>query len=74
MLAACANPFADDAPTFDEILAAGWLEDEQPPVPLDPLYCYDTIGAEDCHEAPLEDGGNRLIGYQGPPPPIDIQP
>jgi len=33
LLSACANPFADDAPSFNDILSAGWL-DEDEPVPV----------------------------------------
>ena len=30
LLSACANPFADDAPSFNDILSAGWLNDDEP--------------------------------------------
>lgn len=74
-LSACTNPFAEDAPTFSEILSAGWLEDDDDePLPLVPLYCYDTIGAPDCHAAPLIEEGGRLRGYEGPKPPVRVEP
>ena len=70
---ACANPFAEDAPTLDQILSAGWIWSDEPvEVELaeeSPLYCYGTIGTEDCHSTPLPDEENRLVGFQGPPPP-----
>lgn len=72
-LAGCTNPFADDAPTFREILAAGWLEDETPPEVV-PVYCYDTIGAPDCHAAPVPGEGGRLRGYEGPAPTLRVEP
>lgn len=72
VLAACANPFGDDAPTLDEVLAGGWLIEDAAPEPEMPLYCYETIGAGDCHVAPLADEGSRLVGFQGPPPPVGI--
>ena len=74
VLAACANPFADDAPTLNDILSGGWigLRDGEAPIPAAraaaPLYCYGTIGREDCYEAPLATEEGRLIGFQGPPP------
>ncbi len=78
-LSACENPFADDAPSLDEILSAGWLFGDKedvaaPPKALPPVYCYETIGVGDCHDQPLADGGNRLVGFTGPPPPADPLP
>lgn len=70
LLAACANPFGDDAPSFDEILSAGWLGGDDKPVPVVPVYCYSTIGAPDCHDSPLEGEGGRLSGYEGPAPAL----
>ena len=37
VLCACANPFGDDAPTLDEVLAGGWLTEEGPPKPVTPI-------------------------------------
>jgi len=73
VLSGCTNPFAGDAPTFDEILVAGWLEDKTPAV-IVPLYCYDTIGAPDCHAAPVPGKGGRLRGYEGPAPKLRVEP
>jgi len=67
LLSACANPFADDAPSFNDILSAGWLDDDEP-VPVTPLYCYETIGTADCHAKPVLGEGGRLQGYEGPKP------
>ncbi|MEP4379731.1 MAG: hypothetical protein ABJ215_00795 [Alphaproteobacteria bacterium] len=67
LLSACENPWREYLPDFDGVLSAGWLEDEAP-LPVVPVYCYDTIGAADCYEAPLEGAGNRLRGFEGPPP------
>ena len=89
-LGACENPFAEDAPTLDDVLAQGrligeeldkvltkgWLfrtkEDEANLQPSQPVYCYQTIGVGDCFDQPLEDGGNRLVGFEGPAPLTDI--
>jgi hypothetical protein len=73
-VSACANPFADDAPTLSELLGEGWLRFEPeagspPERAAAPLYCYGTIGREDCYDAPLPSEERRLVGYQGPPPP-----
>ena len=69
LLSACQNPWIEDLPSFDQVLSAGWLEDEAPP-PVVPVYCYDTIGAADCCAVPLEGQSNRLRGFEGPPPPM----
>lgn len=57
---------------LDQALTKGWLfRNEETDVPLKrapPLYCYETIGVSDCYEQPLEGGGNRLVGFDGPPP------
>lgn len=75
VLAACSNPFSDDAPTFSELLSAGWLSPEKAsPTPPDPLYCYETIGVGDCHVHPVAGEGNRLVGFEGPPPPVEVEP
>ena len=69
LLSACENPWREHLPNFDQLLSAGWLEDDAP-LPVVPIYCYDTIGAADCYATPLEGAGNRLRGFEGPPPPI----
>jgi hypothetical protein len=71
-LGACSNPWIEDAPTFDDILSAGWLEEDQPQ-PVTPLYCYDTIGAPDCHAEPIVGEGGRLRGYEGPLPTLKVE-
>jgi hypothetical protein len=52
----------------------GWLNADKDAAPVAvapmPLYCYGTIGREDCHAEPLPEDGSCLVGYQGPPPPI----
>ena len=73
-LTACTNPWAGAAATFQQVLNSGWLLDEEDVGVAEalsaasPVYCYGTIGKGDCHSAPLSDSGNRLVGYQGPPP------
>ena len=67
LLSACANPFADDAPSFNDILSAGWLNDDEPS-PVTPLYCYEPIGAKDYYAKPLAGKGRRLQGFEGPAP------
>ena len=73
VLVACANPFAEDAPTIFDILGSGWvgpgIGTASTPTAQAPLYCYGTIGREDCYEAPLPSEESRLVGFQGPPPP-----
>jgi hypothetical protein len=67
-LAACSNPWEEYAPDFKHVLSGNWLYEEEPDKPVAAVYCYQTIGAADCHAAPLADEGGRLQGYQGPPP------
>jgi hypothetical protein len=81
VLSACENSWLEDAPSLETMLSTGWLFGaigaEAPPKPAQPVYCYETIGVGDCHEAPLEDGGNRLVGFDGPAPnpdPLPTQP
>ena len=76
-LAGCAdlleNPFAGNAPSFSEILDAGWIGSDDvssgTPVADAPLYCYGTIGKEDCYVEPVPLAEGRLVGYRGPRPP-----
>ena len=68
MLSACENPWREYMPDFDQVLSAGWLEDDAPPRPVTPLYCYETICANDCYDAPVAGAANRLRGFEGPPP------
>lgn len=77
-LGACENPWLEDAPSLETMLSKGWLfgekEAEASPQTVQPLYCYETIGDGDCHDQPLEDGGNRLVGFDGPAPAINPIP
>lgn len=70
----CSNPWADDAPTLSEVFDSGWLNavgSEAPQATArGPLYCYGTIGREECHAEPLPADGSRLVGFEGPPPPV----
>lgn len=69
LVSACANPWSEYAQDFDEFLSAGWLDDPDP-LPVTPIYCYGTIGAPDCYMTPQEGQGNRLQGFEGPPPRV----
>jgi len=72
VLTACNNPFADEAPTLNEILNKGWIGSglaAEEPANLAPLYCYGTIARADCYDAPLPGQNNRLVGFEGPRPP-----
>ena len=77
-LSACENPWLEDAPSLETMLSKGWLMSKigmpPPPQTVQPLYCYETIGVGDCYDRPLEDGGNRLVGFEGPVPQIDPLP
>ena len=74
-VSACTNPWAEYAPTRETVLSSGWLSSETtaPSVaqPAPAVYCYKTIGVADCHNEPIEDGGNRLVGFERPPPPLN---
>ncbi len=77
-LSACENPWLEDAPSLETVLSKGWLFGDKvevaPPRAAQPLYCYETIGVGDCYDQPLEDGGNRLVGFEGPAPLVDPMP
>ncbi len=77
-LAACDNPWFEDAPSLDTVLSKGWLFGDKAvearTAIVQPVYCYETIGDGDCYDEPLEDGGNRLVGFDGPAPDIDPPP
>ena len=77
-LSACENPWLEDAPSLDTVLSKGWLFGDEQVEPArglaPPVYCYETIGEGDCYDKPLEDGGNRLVGFDGPAPDIDPPP
>lgn len=40
-------------------------------VQTEPLYCYATLGEEDCHAEPLPGEIGRLVGFAGPAP-VDL--
>lgn len=77
-LSACDNPWLEDAPSLETVLSKGWLFGDKAAVAVpdtaQPVYCYETIGVGDCYQQPLEDGGNRLIGFEGPAPESDPLP
>jgi hypothetical protein len=51
-------------------LERDWMKTEivqRPPA----LYCYRTLGREDCYRTPIEgQGKQRLIEHYGPPPEV----
>lgn len=77
-LGACQNPWLEDAPSLETVLSRGWLIGDKQAVAVPrtapALYCYETIGVGDCHHQPLEDGGNRLVGFEGPSPMVNPEP
>jgi hypothetical protein len=67
----------EDTPSLNAILSKGWLygdKDAAAAKTVQPVYCYETIGVGECYDQPLEDGGNRLIGFEGPAPAITPLP
>lgn len=66
-LAACANPWRGFAPTYDDLMAAGWIGPEVERRPA-PLYCYATLAKPDCFASPQPGETGRLVAYYGPPP------
>ncbi len=77
-LSACDNPWSEDAPSLETVLPKDWLfgdkDSDAAQYSVQPVYCYETIGVGDCHDQPLEDGGNRLVGFEGPAPEPDPLP
>lgn len=67
LVTGCANPWAEHAQSADQIFMSGWVEDDMRVVPPH-VYCYRTLADAECHAAPLADGGNRLVGFEGLPP------
>ncbi len=63
-LSACGNPFADSAPTQNQILASGWTT---PVVASRPgvIYCYRTLAAPDCRTSPEPGQEDRLVSHNG---------
>ncbi len=68
VISACTNSLAEYAPTREIVLWSGWLYSETSTQPARAVYCYKTIGVVDCHDEPIEDSGNRLVGFERPPP------
>jgi hypothetical protein len=62
---------AEYAPTRETVLSSGWLYSEKATPSATTVYCYQTIGVADCHDEPIEASGNRLVGFDGPPPLTD---
>ncbi len=80
-LSACENPLAGETPLPETLLSKGWLLEKMgldrtstPTKPVQPLYCYETLGVSDCYDQPLEDGGNRLVAFEGPAPEMEPLP
>lgn len=48
-------------------LSNPWMAADMRPAPP-PLYCYRTLGREDCYRTPQRDERGRLTGNYGPPP------
>ncbi|MHA1564469.1 MAG: hypothetical protein ACTSX7_04065 [Alphaproteobacteria bacterium] len=68
LLAGCTDILMPPAVT--DFVSMKWFIGPAPTMaPADARYCYGTIGDPDCYREPLADGGNRLVGYVGPPPP-----
>jgi hypothetical protein len=36
------------------------------------VYCYSTLGSVDCYKRPVKRCVRQPLGYEGPPPPQDI--
>ena len=51
------------------MLEANWLKPETVPRPP-ALYCYRTLGREDCYRTPMPEERRRLIEHYGPPPEL----
>jgi len=82
-LSACESPWSEDAPSLETLLSRGWLFGQlgmeqvstpTSPKPVQPVYCYETIGDGDCYDQPLEGGANRLVGFDGPAPAMEPLP
>ena len=65
MLAGCENPYLEQ---FREefgwnearMVSDGWLKPRQ--IPVEPTYCYETIGHSDCFRVARKGQEYRLIG------------
>lgn len=65
----CADIQKSLAPGETAIREAAWMEPEITPRP-EALYCYRTIGRQDCYRAPQGEERRRLIEHYGPPPEL----
>lgn len=36
------------------------------------MYCYATLGGVDCYKRPIKRCVRQPIGYEGPPPPQEV--
>ena len=50
-------------------IEANWLKPEVEPRP-GALYCYRTLGRQDCYRTPVPDESRRLVEHYGPPPQV----
>jgi hypothetical protein len=64
---ACSNPWQGFAPSYEEVVGAGWIGPEVAVTPA-PIYCYATLAEPECFRSPQPGEENRLVGYFGPPP------
>ncbi len=68
-MAACA-PLQDKLhPGETATLQNAWMTPTVQQAPA-PLYCYRTIGREDCYRTPPAGERTRLPGHYGPPPEV----
>ena len=69
LLAACTSIQDSLHPGEIATIEANWLPAEVSPRPP-ALYCYRTLGRQDCYRTPLEGDGRRLVEHYGPPPAL----
>lgn len=70
LLAGCSTKFYDALVEHygwneERIVAHGWAMPR--PTLVEPVYCYRTLADAECHEKPLEEPGERLVGQISPP-------
>lgn len=61
------NPLMIFRPDSEQIVRKGWARQPENQAEPSPLYCYHSLGQNDCYSAPLEKQ-DRLSGYYGPKP------